>query len=276
MGTNPITVTARTSGKSMTETIKPDDSKFFNSWFTDIKGFEWEAGGSKWTAPLEVKALQTEGRLTLEQNGSYTFKSCPVCKELQGKAALITSTQAPVSSKPEKPAATQGLQPQTPATPVVEKEAKTAPTSPVEPVAISNIPTPPVPPKPPLAKSASTESQSTLQKQIEKGVSLKKVEPPVAESKESALLKEIEARKSLTPVEARQLPPKKEKPKSPREKLLEDIQKKSSLKKVEAPEQKKFEHEAVDPLKKAIEARRLQIEQTKKKQMDVESDPWKD
>lgn len=87
----PIVVTAITTQKKIVESIESMRSHFFNTWFDGITSFEWEIKGSKWVAPLEMRALQTEGRLYIERNGKYIFKPCLPCRESHGQAMLVSS-----------------------------------------------------------------------------------------------------------------------------------------------------------------------------------------
>ena len=92
LGSNDkIIVTAITSQKRMVEQIESMKSVMFNTWLNSVTGFEWEIKGYKWAAPLEMRALQTEGRLYIQQNGKYTFKPCLPCRESSGQATLISS-----------------------------------------------------------------------------------------------------------------------------------------------------------------------------------------
>lgn len=86
-----IIVTAITTQKKIIEPIESMRSHFFNTWFDGITSFEWEIKGSKWVAPLEMRALQTEGRLYIERNGKYIFKPCLPCRESNGQAMLVSS-----------------------------------------------------------------------------------------------------------------------------------------------------------------------------------------
>jgi hypothetical protein len=137
VGTNEtVTVSAVTPNQTIVKSIKSGGSTLVNSWFSGITRFEWEIGGSKWSAPLEVRALQTEGTLSIEKDGNYSFKSCLLCGQSSGKAQLIS----PAPSVPKQQVS--------PATQAAVAAPSAAPKPVVPPVSTPVIKVEPTPSKP--------------------------------------------------------------------------------------------------------------------------------
>lgn len=70
-------------------TIAPGKSDKFNSWLKNIGAVTWKDASGVWNATVNIKALDTEGTVTIYANGKYDIKPCLLCKEVKGQTAFL-------------------------------------------------------------------------------------------------------------------------------------------------------------------------------------------